>query len=288
MPFTRIRGTFHVVGFAPDGDSIRFAPDDANGWDRLRTARRPQVNGRNMAQLRLQGIDALETHYSAGGVLGTVAQPQALGDAARDRLLALLGITGVVLAPNGRTIAAADDAKPGYILCNDVDVHRRPIAYAFAGSPPGGSDDAVFLDVDMLRESVNHRIMGDGLAYPIFYLGLFNDLRLTFAEAADAARGAGTGVWQADGTRGVEITSVATVTDEVPLFPKLFRRLTDYFADNAGEVDLSGFKAYLEATGERVILIDTVREMGFDNIVEVARQQVGLMADPTRLLFVPR
>ena len=31
MPFFIIKGTFHVLGYSPDGDSIRFqADDDAN------------------------------------------------------------------------------------------------------------------------------------------------------------------------------------------------------------------------------------------------------------------
>ena len=39
MPFNLIKGTFHVVGYSPDGDSIRFRAEDLQNWDCL-TARR--------------------------------------------------------------------------------------------------------------------------------------------------------------------------------------------------------------------------------------------------------
>ena len=34
MPMTVIKGEYRVLGAAPDGDSIRFYPDAADGWER--------------------------------------------------------------------------------------------------------------------------------------------------------------------------------------------------------------------------------------------------------------
>ncbi|MDD5267120.1 MAG: hypothetical protein PHO08_08320 [Methylococcales bacterium] len=35
MPFHLIKGTFHVVGYSPDGDSIWFQADDLGNWGLL-------------------------------------------------------------------------------------------------------------------------------------------------------------------------------------------------------------------------------------------------------------
>ncbi|MDA0807917.1 MAG: hypothetical protein O2983_02225 [Planctomycetota bacterium] len=52
------------------------------------------VDSKLRAQLRLEAIDALETHYRAGGK--TWHQPKELANAATDRLLELVGIKNVV------------------------------------------------------------------------------------------------------------------------------------------------------------------------------------------------
>ncbi len=62
--FQIIKGTFHVRGFQPDGDSIRFKPERPSAWEALTWPRsKPKSRRRNPAiQLRLEGIDALEIH----------------------------------------------------------------------------------------------------------------------------------------------------------------------------------------------------------------------------------
>ncbi len=55
-------GSFRITGAQPDGDSIRFTPDDPANWD-LITGTRVKRNASGAAQLRLDAIDALETHY---------------------------------------------------------------------------------------------------------------------------------------------------------------------------------------------------------------------------------
>jgi hypothetical protein len=290
MPFVLIRGSYHVKGFAPDGDSVRFRPDDPDAWDRVPGWRRPRPNGRGMAQLRIEAIDALETHFQAGGAVGLVHQPAGPATAARDRLLELLGIGDVVLAPDGSTIADARDGTPGFILTRAVDVNHRPIAFAYAGEPPVVADeDAVWLDVPLLRESVNHRLVAEGLVFPTYYTGLFHDLRSTFTAAADQARAAGLGVWPQDRTEaGATVTSLASITDEQVLLPKLFRRLASFIAANGGRVDLAGFEPWLEIANERVFDLDRGQETGFDDLVEVAGDTVRLTVPVTRIVFVPK
>lgn len=60
MTFQAIKGTFHVVGYSPDGDSIRFKADNPGRWQDL--AGRVKLNTKGHAQLRIEAIDTLETH----------------------------------------------------------------------------------------------------------------------------------------------------------------------------------------------------------------------------------
>src|SRR4029077_947449 len=80
-PVLCLRGELVVIGKQPDGDSIRFVPDTPALLAQLAHRRRARRSGAGSLQLRVEGIDAPETHYN------TLAQP--LADPARDRLLAL-------------------------------------------------------------------------------------------------------------------------------------------------------------------------------------------------------
>jgi hypothetical protein len=116
MPFRLIKGTFHVRNYSPDGDSIRFRPDNPdlvrtlNGGDKVR------FNARGHVQLRIEAIDALETHYNPQSGGGTLHQPLGLANQALDHLLAFVGITDVEWDSTHRTVLDARDNVPGYIL----------------------------------------------------------------------------------------------------------------------------------------------------------------------------
>ena len=73
--FRVIRGTFLIKGFQPDGDSVRFEALDPKRFVGLYRDFKDQgkIGSR---QVRMEGIDAPETHYAAH------AQPK--GDMARD------------------------------------------------------------------------------------------------------------------------------------------------------------------------------------------------------------
>jgi len=62
MAFFLIKGTFHVKGYSPDGDSIRFRARNPDNWKKL-SGPAVALNARGHAQLRIEAIDALETHY---------------------------------------------------------------------------------------------------------------------------------------------------------------------------------------------------------------------------------
>ena len=131
MAYTLMKGVFRITGFSPDGDSIRFAPDDPGLVNALPGMRKVIAEGDSI-QLRLECIDSLETHYLTGS-RDLRHQPLGAGTAARDGLLASIGFEGVVW-DGERVASCTEDDQPGYILANKSDAHgSRPVAYAFSG-----------------------------------------------------------------------------------------------------------------------------------------------------------
>lgn len=284
MPLTVIKGSFQVLGTEPDGDSVRFYPDDPQAFRKAGLAAR--VNQKGGAQLRLDAIDALETHYMAptrGG--GLHHQPLALAHAAADELLTSLGFTS--FTRDGEVIVeVTPPLTRGYILTRFADIHGRPVAFTFAGESEHADLSPVFMDVPMLERSLNHRLIRSGLAYPTFYSRLFPDLRAALSEAADQARAEARGIWPEDATTsGAQITSVRALNDTIVLVPKLFRRLIEYLTPAGETVNLDLFPAFLEARGDRLLILPTGHVTGFDSVVAVEGQTVRLTERIEDLVF---
>lgn len=286
MPFLLISGVFVAKGAQPDGDSVRFRPDDLALWDRVGGPHRVKRNASGAAQLRLDGIDSLETHYTPRH--GTrVHQPLPLAHAAAEELLAWLGFTGVVRNAS-ETVTGTDQADvPGFILTRGADLHGRCVAFAGRGSAPGASGRETFVDVALLRLTLNHHQLATGLAYPTFYRSLFPALREEFAAVAVAAATAGLGVWPVDATTsGAALTAPTSLTDDVVLLPKLFRRLADYLELGDGDLSLDGFPAFLAQAADRYFILSTGHSTtGLDAITVIDGATVRLTHPPTDLVF---
>ena len=132
MPVYSIPGSYKIIGTSPDGDSVRFYADDRTIFERAGMAVR--LNAHGGAQLRLDAIDALETHYTPPRSKHTWRQPAALARAAGDELLAHLGFTGVQRADDGTVTSAQPDSTRGYILTRFADTYGRPVSFAYAGT----------------------------------------------------------------------------------------------------------------------------------------------------------
>jgi endonuclease YncB( thermonuclease family) len=286
MPMTLIKGEYRVVGAAPDGDSIRFYPDAADAWERAGLNVRPNAAGG--AQLRLEGIDALETHYTpAVGDLRNLHQPHDLGRAAAAELLRLLGFEEVVRRDDEVVTSATPATRPGHIYTRFADKYGRAVAFAFAGTSDQPDLAAVFLDAAALAGSVNQQLLASGLEYPTYYSKLFVDLRAALNGAVEEARAAGRGVWPDDVTmKGVTVDSLATLTDVAVVLPKLFRRLVDYLSINNGDVSLDGLPAYLASRDDRLVVVSTGQITGFDNVLVVDGQTVRMTRPPEDLVFI--
>ena len=85
--------------------------------------------------------------------------------------------------------------------------------------------------------------------------------------------------------KGVEVESLATLTDDAVILPKLFRRLVDYLTLNDDDPALAGFPAYLAQRQDQVFILSTGHYTGFDYVVEVKKQVVRLTVAPEDLVF---
>lgn len=283
MPFKVVAGSFHVANYSPDGDSIRFRPNNAALLKDL-SGPPARINGRGDVQLRIEAIDALETHYQPQGG-GVVQQPIDLARIARRRLIEFTGIRDITWDSREMNVTAAGDGAPGYLLTRAVDKYGRPIAFVFAGDPPEADGAQLFVDADRLRDSYNYIALAEGLAYPTFYTGLFADLRDALTTVTLGARTAKAGIHARDvTTEGFDVTSLATVTDDAVILPKLFRRIVDYMAD-VGTIE--GFKETLARAREPVLDLTTANFTHFDSFVEQTSggTRVRLTREPEQLVF---
>jgi endonuclease YncB( thermonuclease family) len=284
MPMLSLAGTYTVLATEPDGDSIRFTANNPEAWTLVPGPHRVRVNADGGAQLRLDGIDALETHYTPQG--GHVLhQPLELAHAAAAELLVWLGFQDVVR--DGEKITSVrQDGLPGFLLTRTADTYGRCVALIGRGDAPAPSATQITVDAALLETTANHHLIKTGLAYPTFYTNLYADLRNELAQRAAAARQARLGVYADDRTQaGVEIQTLATITDDAVILPKLFRRLADYLHLNDDDPSLAGFPSFLAQNDDRLYVIPTAEKTGLDTIVEVDDQVVKLAWLREQLIF---
>ena len=279
MAFFLIKGTFHVKGYSPDGDSIRFRARNPDNWKKL-SGPAAELNARCHAPLRVEGVDALETHYQG------YHQPMKLARAACRYLLSYLGIAEVVWDESQSMVIKAQDETEGYILARSTEANRRPVAFVFAGGIEHRDGSEVILDESILKRSLNYGLIARGLAYPTYYNGLFSDLRLPLTRAMAHARSEELGVWPFDlTTKGFSVPGLEPLTENVVILPKLFRRLVDYMGDG-GMMD--GFRAHLQARCEPLVRVSQVHFTRLDAVVDVKGDRVRLTESPENLIFLDK
>ncbi|NJL09524.1 MAG: thermonuclease family protein [Calothrix sp. SM1_7_51] len=288
MGMTLIQGKFRVVKASPDGDSIRFIAKNPENWQKI--SKRVRANYTGGVQLRLDSIDALETHFQARvGNLETVKQPPKYARAASDELLKFLGYKKFTRNDNEIITSAEPAEVPGYILTKFADQYGRGVAFVFPGEAKQKDGSDVHIDEALLKKSVNYHLLTQGLVYPTFYSKLFPDLRKVLASGSQVARQEKKGLWSLDKTNdGFTLESLETITKEVVILPKLFRRLVAYLGINDGSASLEGFSSYLESTDDKVIILPDGHVTGFDYVVKVEGQNIKLNIAPENLVFVEK
>jgi hypothetical protein len=280
MAMFLIAGTFHITGAQPDGDSIHFTPNDPAKWD-LITGTRVKRNASGSAQLRLDAIDALETHYGSP----RAHQPLGLAHAAADELVKWLGFSNVVRNQDETVTSATPDTVAGYIYTRAADLYGRCISLVGRGDPPHDDGSSVFVDVDILRTTANHHLMTQGVVYPTYYRALFPDLRNELTAVAHQARDHGLGVWLGDKTTvGFDVTGIDALQDDIVILPKLFRRLVDYLY--LGDNSMAGFPAFLDQAADKFFILSTGHSTtGLDAITEVTGNTVKMTRPVEDLVF---
>jgi endonuclease YncB( thermonuclease family) len=285
MPLIAIAGTYRVVGASPDGDSVRFYPDSPTAFTGAGLT--VKVNAGGGAQLRLDAIDALETHYTPPGASHPWHQPAGLGNGAAETLLDLLGFSDVQRDDRNIVTSATPAQTPGYILTKFADKYGRAVSLAYPGKRRGGTGKPVYVDVAELKRSVNYQLLADGWAYPTYYAKLFVDLRNALTEATLDARNAGKGIWEHDATLpGFTLKSRAQLTDDLVILPKLFRRLAEYLTlDEPSKVSLAKFEAFLQASNDQLFTVPAGQATRLDTLVERKGQRLRLTLPPEQIVF---
>lgn len=275
--FHIIKGTFHVKGFQPDGDSIRFRAAKSERWNQFKWAKKPTRTD-PLVQIRLEGIDALETHYNG------YHQPRAFGIGALEKLLAYLGITDVQYSLSVRTIIAARDGVAGFLAVATVDGFNRPVCLAFPASV-SLEDGAVLTSEQVpITDSLNYRMTLEGLVYPTFYTTTDAAIVRHISEATKIAREGQRGVWVIDRSNGFNFWDVRTLYDDILMMPKLFRRMTA-FCERYG--DISELNAALKKDKDTVRLADGSRT-SLAQLIRVTGRSVEMLCLPEELFFLPK
>ena len=288
MPMILIQGNFRVLKAAPDGDSIRFYPKNPEMWKKLST--RVRTNQTGGAQLRLDSIDALETHFQPkGGSVGSSHQPLKYAHSAADELLKFLGFQKITRGDREVVTASEPEEVPGFILTRFADQYGRAVAFVFKGNPEGSDGSETNLNKTLLKKSANFHLLSKGQAYPTFYSKLYPDIRKELIVATQKARNENNGLWQLDQTNtGFVLEDLETITEKAVILPKLFRRLLGYLAINDGSVALDGFPAYLESLNDKLIILPDGHVTGFDYVVKVEGQNIKLTTLPEDLVFLEK
>jgi len=287
MPFRLVKGSFHLTGLRPDGDSVKFQAANPKIWDKITGRHRVKAkNGR--VQLRFEGVDALETHYQPK-VKGSTEVRQPFANEATAFTLGSLGFKDVKWGPKGKKVSSVQkDDLPGYIFTRDADPYGRPISFVYAGKTAAADGSLVTVSPARLRASVNYKLAQAGQAYPLYYNTLFPDVRNAFTKAVQQARaGKKKGLWKKDKTPGFAFTGLKSITDENPIFPKLFRRLAEHLAKGG---TVSNFRKFLAGQKDDgvTILPQSHHTSALDFVVKVKGNKIGMTVLPENLVFDPK
>ena len=292
--YTVIHGQYRIhradnprQGPQPDGDTIRFEPNNLQLLYALPrfSGRAPDIRS-NGINVRYECIDALETHFEGAH------QNEALGLAARDQNLALIGYTGVTFFDDNPNIVSSVDVDPlpGYVIANGIESNGRLLGLTYVGTPPANDGERIFVDEAMLNQSVNAKLVQAGLAYVEPYdtmpIALINRMRAIIASA----RSAGLGIFAAESVAVGRSATIASLDDAqgLVMWPKLFRRLVAYFQE--GKVGLSEFDSWIREDAVR--RDDTLRlpdgeRANMHDTYTISGDELSLRYNPEELIIAP-
>lgn len=292
--FLAIQGNFVLPGYEPDGDSVRFIADDPDLYRSLQRAYRIKPSARDgSVQLRFDGIDATELHY------GSAAQP--LGKEARDVLLNMMGFSDVQFVGTSTKVASANPPTvPGTILTKMAEANGRPVSFVLLGAQAQAHNvqDGHWVHVTeaVLRDTLNVKMLQNGMAYYTVYTSMALTHRHTFQKLALEARKAKRGVWAVDTTAEFELTGINDINDTGTqvILPKLFRRSVDYLKDVAKgfEGNLADWIIKVSQLPSRnendLVVVHGTTEVHLSDLLEQRNKFVAFNADILDIVFVEK
>ncbi|MFN2534399.1 MAG: thermonuclease family protein [Pseudonocardiaceae bacterium] len=290
--FLCIHGELVIVGYEPDGDSVRFIADDASHYGALKRADRIRPSQRDgSVQLRFEAVDAPELHY------GDDAQP--LGATARDALLDWIGFTAIEYDQHRKiqVRSATPTSVRAAILAQMVEVNGRPVAYVLLEKGGNLPADGGWVNVDdaLLDETMNARLLSEGQAYYTVYTSTLVNHRSHLRSMAGGARTAGRCVWSLDTTADWVLADQSSIGPAGQLIlPKLFRRCTDYlkavgkgFTGNLGDWLVASSATPTRDENDRVLVHDTT-EVHLSDLIQQRNQHIAFQADLLDITFVEK
>lgn len=285
-----MKGDFVIIGKEPDGDSVRFIASKPDLYRHLHRAYRIKPSRDGSVQLRFEGVDAPELHY------GSAAQP--LGAEARDAVLSWMGFDNIVYVDDQSTrVKSADPGSvPGAILSQAAEANGRPVSYILLEQQASQLKEGTWVNLpeDLLKETINYRLLTSGMAYYTVYTSTPFVHRQLLREASASAREAERGVWQLDMTSDFVLEDQSSLGPKGQLIlPKLFRRCTDYLKDVAGgyQGNLSDWLIWI-SKGSRnendlVVVNDTI-ELPLSDLLEQRNRHIVFKADLLNITFVEK
>ncbi len=274
MSFTLIKGTFHVVGYSPDGDSIRFQAFNSENWAKLGGIS-PSLNEDNHVQIRLLGIDSLETHFR------DCQQSIKWALNAANFLLQALEIDEVKWNEDHTIVTKAKDGIEGFILAKKTDQHGRPLGFIFTGKVDMKDGEKFFLPLELLPLSINYKSLQNGQSYPTYYRGIAPSLRKKMTRTVTHARQEKIGLWQHDKTNeGFSALDLFIEQKKIVILPKLFRRIVSYLETNQNIENfkhslIKSEKILILSTGKKALLRDLIIQD--DDIIKLAELPENLV-----------
>jgi endonuclease YncB( thermonuclease family) len=273
-----VAGTFHIKGFQPDGDSIRFQANNPAHWDFFTWATEADKASKKK-QLRVESIDALETHYEG------YHQPRPFALAALEALLDMLGINSVTYSLSLTQIVAANDSKPGFIASASVDRFGRPVSYVFPKSAKlidGAVMDSATLPID---DSLNFQLAREGLVYPTFYTSTDRVFAEKIRAVVARARATKRGIWSIDRTSDFTLWDVRTLQEDILILPKVFRRLIGFLE---GYADFGRLGEYLKKQRDNLVLWDGTKKRSLADLMTIDGRTIRMKTPVEDILFNPK
>src|SRR5712691_2145822 len=98
--------------------------------------------------------------------------------------------------------SARPGSVPGAILTQAAEANGRPVSYILLDQQAGQLEEGTWVNLqeDLLRATINYRLLTSGMAYYTVYTSTPLVHRQLLREASASARKAGQGVWQSDTT----------------------------------------------------------------------------------------